>query len=157
MIHKEKAQALAALGIAAPLKDGVARVCATCPFLIANHGKPHPAKWYSRGNIRRLWNGLRTGDAPGMICHSSDHNNAEYGGKGNVKPGVEQDCAGALLLLYQNANAVAAGRPQPFQPPLTKATLANLALKLLLGALPEVEDRSAEIGLPWIIRRKRNR
>jgi hypothetical protein len=85
------------------------RVCATCPWRTANHGKPHPAKWYSIANLRRLWNGLRTAKAPGMICHSTDPKNVEYGGDAPVKPGHEMECGGALYLLIQNIERVRRG------------------------------------------------
>ncbi len=125
------------------------RVCETCPFLIKNHRKKHAAKWYAVGNLRRLWNGIRTGRAPGMICHSSDPDSASYGGSGNIRPGHEADCAGALLLVLANMNAISADRPQPFQPPLTKPKIADVLWLYLTGSLPKVEDRVSEVGLPW--------
>ncbi len=124
------------------------RVCETCPWLRKNHGLKHPAKWYTKGNIKRLWNGLRTANAPGMVCHSTDPDNADYGGKGNVRPDFrKQECAGALILVIQNVNAVSAGLPQPNQPPLTKAGLAHYVSRYLFGGLPAVEDRK-DVGLP---------
>ncbi len=125
------------------------RVCASCPFLKSNHRKPHPAKWYQVANLRRLWNGLRTGNAPGMICHSSDPKSAEYGGSGNIQPGKEHECAGALILQLVNMNALAASRPQPHQPPLTRARIADIAWLYMTGTLPAVENRADELGLPW--------
>jgi hypothetical protein len=125
------------------------RVCQTCPWLKKNHGVKHQAKWYTKANIRRLWNGLRTGKAPGMVCHSTDPNNSDYGGKGTVRPDFEpQECAGALILQIQNVNAISAGLPQPHQPPLTKWRLAQLVERHIFGGFPEVEDRADEVGLP---------
>jgi hypothetical protein len=129
------------------------RVCASCPFLIENHGKPHPAKWYSTGNLRRLWNGLRSGRAPGMVCHATDPDSKGYGGTAEIRPGRESQCAGAWLLILQNANAFSAGKPQPFQPPLARSVLAEIAWKLITGTLPDVEDRGSEVGLPPMRRR----
>ncbi len=144
-------QALAALNIPAPMQpDKTLRVCETCPFLIKNHRKPHAAKWYNVGNLRRLWNGLRTGNAPGMVCHSKDPASIFYGGSGDVKPGKEQECAGALLLILVNMNAVGADKPQPFTPPLTKAVIRSYAARYIFGAIPSVEDRSKDVGLPWL-------
>ncbi len=127
------------------------RVCETCPFLVKNHGKKHEAGWYTRTNIRRLWSGLRSGKAPGILCHSSDPQNEDYGGGGKVKPGHEHECAGALLLLAQNINALSAGSPEPFQPGLKRPAIAWFLERHLFsqGKWPDVEDRSGEVGLPW--------
>jgi hypothetical protein len=143
--------ALAALGIAAPMQPGkTLRVCETCPFMLTNHRQRHDAGWYTVGNLRRLWNGLRTGKAPGMVCHSTDPDSKYYGGKGDIKPGKKAECAGALLLILTNMNAIADDRPQPHTPGLTKAAVANWAWKYLMRAIPAVEDRSADVGLPWM-------
>jgi hypothetical protein len=145
-----KRAALAALGIPTPFSPGkTLRVCESCPFLKRNHRQRHDAGWYTVANLRRLWNGLRTSNAPGMVCHSTDPESKFYGGKGDVKPGKKSECAGVLLLILQNMNAIADGRPQPFQPPLTKATIANFAWRHVCGAIPGVEDRSEDVGLPW--------
>lgn len=125
------------------------RTCETCPWLVKNHRKKHPAKWYTVANLRRLWNGLRTGKAPGMVCHSTDHESKYYGGKGEIKEGRKSECAGALLLILQNMNAISAGKPQPFQPPLAKCVIADFTWRYLTDTLPAVEDRSSDVGLPW--------
>ncbi len=75
--------------------------CATCPWLTENHGKRHPAGWYRASNLRRLWNGLRSGRAPGMICHSTDPRNTDYGGSQPVSPGHERECIGATTLIQR--------------------------------------------------------
>jgi hypothetical protein len=125
------------------------RVCETCPWLTKNHGRKHPAKWYTTTNLRRLWTGLRTGNAPGMTCHSSDPRSNEYGGKGDIKPGKVHECGGALNLIIANINAISAGTEQPHQPPLSKRTLAHYVERCLFRTLPAVEDRSTEVSLPW--------
>lgn len=134
------------------------RVCATCPWLTVNHGKKHPAAWYkqhdiegwnTKANLRRLWTGLRTGEAPGMVCHSSDSESLSYGGKEGIKPGHKHECTGSLLLMFGNVNAFGEGQPQPFQPPLTKPVIADLIWRKLVGQLPVIEDRLADVSLPW--------
>lgn len=70
------------------------KACAACPFRISNHGRKHPENYYSKGNRRRLWNGLRTGDAPGMTCHPTDPQNQPV-----AERVVTRECAGAMLLL----------------------------------------------------------
>ncbi len=49
------------------------RPCSSCPWLIANHGRPHPDGWNTKRNRDRLWAKLRTGDS--MSCHKTDVSN----------------------------------------------------------------------------------
>lgn len=127
------------------------KICATCPWRVVNHGKPHPAGWYRLSNLKRLWAGLRSGRAPGMICHSTDPKNAEYGGNAPIKPGHENECGGALYLLVRNMNAVSEGKPQPFTPPLTKPCMRMLVERhLFSGGLEVMPPESPnDVGLPW--------
>lgn len=126
----------------------IPRVCATCPWRTANQGKPHPAGWFRKSNLLRLWAGLRSGRAPGMICHSTDPKNVEYGGDANVKPGHESECGGALYLLIENMNAAGKGEPEPHQPPLTKRCKAQLLERHLFGGGLSVEPPDGELSVP---------
>jgi hypothetical protein len=136
-------------------------VCATCPWRIANHGKPHPAKWYAIKNLRRLWNGIRTGEAPGMICHSTDAESAEYG---STKPApataTPRECGGVILLVRREVNLLnrtpkwADYRRARGRDALTKSGLAYWVNRHIFGAMEgrpipavTVDDESA-IGLP---------
>lgn len=119
------------------------RVCNDCPFLSKNHGKPHPAKWFSTSNIRRLWNGLRKGNAPGMVCHMTDPENTSYGGTIEMKEGQRaSECAGALMMVYRCVNAFNDGHESPVHPPMTKAGLRYWVERYLFqgiyGRLPEI-------------------
>lgn len=71
--------------------------CAQCPWRTSNQGKRHPGGWYTKANLRRLWVGMRRGEA--MTCHPTDPNNPVPDG---VKPAPENaqtiECAGALIL-----------------------------------------------------------
>lgn len=82
--------------------DGVAdKACAACPWRTVNHGKPHPDGWYTDANRKRLWNGLRTGDAPGMTCHPTDPLNQPVGDST-----VTRECAGAWLIIARECAAL---------------------------------------------------
>lgn len=78
--------------------------CAGCPWRTANHGKRHPDGWYTKANLRRLWTGLRTGEAPGMSCHPTDPNNpvseaAQAAGYKEAPDHAEvRECAGSVIL-----------------------------------------------------------
>jgi hypothetical protein len=131
--------------------DKTPRICDTCPWRVVNHGKPHKAGWYRLSNLKRLWAGLRSGRAPGMICHSTDPKNTEYGGSAPVKPGHEAQCGGALYLMIRNMNAISKGEPQPIQPPLAKRCVAQLVEKHLFGGGVAVipPENESDIGVPW--------
>ena len=132
-------------------EDKALRICATCPWRVVNHGKPHKAGWYRLANLKRLWAGLRSGRAPGMICHSTDPKNGEYGGSAPIKPGHEAACGGAMFLLLRNVNAAGAGKPQPIQPPLTKRCMAQLLERHLFeGGLSVIPpENENDVGVPW--------
>lgn len=79
--------------------------CVGCPWLTANHGrKPDPDGWYTAANLKRLWAGLRTGEAPGMSCHPTDPRNpvspaqAAAGGKAAPEHSVMRECAGSVIV-----------------------------------------------------------
>lgn len=83
--------------------------CAACPWRKSNMGKRHAAGWYTRANLKRLWQGLRTGDAPGMTCHPTDSDNPQPPGSKPVPAGVEtRECAGSLLLIVRELRAMEA-------------------------------------------------
>lgn len=131
-------------------------VCATCPWRTSNHGKPHPEKWYATANLRRLWDGLRRGEAPGMICHSTDPDSIHYGGEKAVRPGHERHCAGALILIQTEMDALKdapslRAYQQARHKPLTRdggAAWAWRILTVLGGTSFRVDDAEA-VGLPW--------
>lgn len=86
--------------------------CAQCPWRKSNCGKKvttgeMPYGWYSEKNLRRLWSGLRTGEAPGMTCHPTDSDNPTPNGRKPTSDGVEKhECAGALLLIQRELSLV---------------------------------------------------
>jgi hypothetical protein len=75
--------------------------CQACPWLTKNHGKRHPEKYYSDANRRRLWGGMRTGDAPGMTCHPTDPENQPI--RDDVRT---RECTGAWILLMREQQAL---------------------------------------------------
>lgn len=80
--------------------DGMAdKACAACPWRTVNHRKPHPDGWYTDANRKRLWNGLRTGNAPGMTCHPTDPLNQPVGDST-----VTRECTGAWLIIARECH-----------------------------------------------------
>lgn len=90
------------MGNRTAIAPAAARPCAACPWLLANHGRRHPDGWYRATNLRRLWAGLRTGEAPGMSCHPTDPDNPVPEGWRGVPVGtVTRECAGAQTLVQR--------------------------------------------------------
>lgn len=129
-------------------------VCATCPWRKQLQGTKHPAGWYKLTNIKRLWNGIRTGNAPGMVCHSSDPGSIEYGSTKVIPENVEKrECAGALQLIYHELHVVQdytdlkeyrKRRVAPF----TKAAIAHWFSRTIFGKPPAIVTCD-DVGLPW--------
>lgn len=90
------------------------RACADCPWRKSNQGKRHPHGWFSKKNLRRLWNGIRTGNAPGMTCHPTDTGIVvPEAWPVQAKPGTTtKECAGALLLVQRELRSM----EQPITP-----------------------------------------
>jgi hypothetical protein len=94
------------------------KACKTCPFLLANFGKPNPPgydpekmnaertdggqfhDWYSLKNLRRIWaEGMRHGEV--LQCHATDPNAEVYGGK-RTASGSERVCVGVLAVVLRH-------------------------------------------------------
>lgn len=79
--------------------------CASCPWMLANAGKPTAHGWYTKTNLRRLWSGLRRGER--MTCHGTDPDNEPLPGKAAPKDGhPTAECTGALVLIQRELQRV---------------------------------------------------
>lgn len=73
--------------------------CQHCPWREANHGKRTPWGFYTAANLRRLWNGIRRGNA--QSCHPTDASHPDHVAAG-AKPGAKtKECAGSVILVYR--------------------------------------------------------
>lgn len=81
------------------IQDALPQPCAHCPWRISNQGTPHPHGFFDKANIRRLWDGLRKGDAPGMSCHPTDPRMAEFEGYEGTSDKTMHECAGSLIVI----------------------------------------------------------
>lgn len=77
------------------------KACAECPWRIANQGKkPDPHKFYTKGNLARLWNRLRQGDR--MSCHPTDPRMAEWSGyEDQGDRTTANECTGSLVVVQR--------------------------------------------------------
>jgi hypothetical protein len=74
--------------------------CKHCPWRLSNQGKRHQHGFYTKANLRRLWNGLRRGER--MTCHPTDPAMAEFEGyEGTAERHVTHECAGAQILVQR--------------------------------------------------------
>lgn len=90
--------------------------CDACPWRVSNQGRRTSGGWYTKKNLRRLWAGLRGGDAPGMTCHPTDPDNPPADDGSQAPEGTEtKECFGALLLVAREIHVLndCAGAPDP--------------------------------------------
>ena len=141
--------------------------CAQCPWRLSNQGKPHKFGFYTKGNLRRLWNQIRGGGRE-QGCHLTDPSHPDHVAVG-AKPGAKaQECPGSVIVVLREAKkmANADGRIEPEGVERYMATRRNglkkngiaywLISRIQLGGvpivggpkLPEVDVDDTEIGLP---------
>lgn len=141
--------------------------CDQCPWRRSNHGRRSPGGFYTKKNLRRLWNELRRGGHP-QSCHLTDPNHPDHVAAGAPKNAKPQECPGSVVLIVRELLRLAKGgtlvgkqhidnylldRPQG----LTRTGLAYWLIQrasplagTLLGGrpLPEIEAEDAAVGLP---------
>lgn len=133
--------------------------CNSCPWLTANHGKPHPDGWYTARNRARLWAGLRRGEA--MSCHKTDPANPVPEGCTPVPEGTTvHECTGGLILQQREVMKVSAvGGPRPYRKAhkagLTVPGILRVVERIMFGGVPVIgglpvtkPDLNAEVSHP---------
>ena len=91
--------------------------CSACPWRITNHGKKNEWGFYTKANVRRLWNQIRGADRSGechpQSCHPTDPGHPDHIAAG-AKPGsVPKECPGSVILVYrelEKLKAIADGK-----------------------------------------------
>lgn len=74
--------------------------CEQCPWRTSNHGKRHTFGFFTKANLRRLWNQIRRGGRP-QSCHMTDASHPHHVACG-AKPGsAVKECAGAAILAIR--------------------------------------------------------
>lgn len=148
------------------------RACAQCPWRLSNQGTRHPHGFYTKANLKRLWNGLRSGKAPGMSCHPTDPRMAEFSGYEETADRERTyECAGSVILLLRETFRFQAichemdqqGRKDSLREyrrrmpqGLTKEGMGEIVWRLLAGGSPLARELRAsaaalddlEIGYP---------
>lgn len=147
------------------------KACAQCPWRLSNHGKKHAGGFYTKTNLKRLWNQLRGGGKP-QSCHLTDPSHPDHIASG-CRPGAEaRECTGSVLVVLREikrmANAenyISAEETKKYLVERKKHGLTKHGLKywiidrIQLGGvplfggpkIPEV-DEDTEVGLPEYLR-----
>lgn len=80
--------------------------CDQCPWRTANHGKRTPWGFYTKSNLTRLWNQIRSGINP-QGCHPTDPGHPDHVAAG-AKPGsTPRECAGSVILIMREMRRMA--------------------------------------------------
>lgn len=76
--------------------------CSECPWRLANQGRRSKNAFYTKTNLRRLWNGLRRGER--MTCHPTDPRMVEFEGyEKTIDRTNTYECTGAVILVQREA------------------------------------------------------
>jgi hypothetical protein len=82
------------------------RPCEQCPWRLTNHGKKHRFGFYTKSNLRRLWNQVRGGGNK-QSCHLTDPAHPDHVAVG-AKPGAKaQECPGSVIIVLREVKQMA--------------------------------------------------
>lgn len=152
----------------------MSKPCAQCPWRLSNQGKPHPHKFYSMANLRRLWNQIRKADGgDAQSCHMTDPSHPEHVAAG-AKPGAKaQECPGSVIIIRRELRRMANEKGEitvegweRYRSERAKRGLTKTGMRWwgisracfggvpFVGGpkLPEVDEADPEIGLPEVLR-----
>lgn len=144
--------------------------CAQCPWRLTNQGKPHPHGFYTKANLRRLWNQIR-GGGRAQSCHLTDPSHPDHVAAGAKEGAQAQECPGSVILVRREVAQMADGggvvraegvkrylavrRNGLTKPGVLYWCVQRIALAgTFVGGepIPEVDDHDAAIGLPEALR-----
>lgn len=72
--------------------------CAQCPWRLSNQGKRHFGSFYTKANLRRLWNQVRGGGAK-QSCHLTDPSHPDHIKAGAKETSEAVECPGSVILI----------------------------------------------------------
>lgn len=151
-----------------PLKNP----CPQCPWRTSNQGKRHFGHFYTKVNLRRLWNQIRKGGGM-QSCHLTDPQHPDHIAAGCKEDSVARECPGSVILVLREVakmanekNVVDTPGMEAYQKSRKKYGLTKSGLRYWLieriqmggvaffggPKLPEVNVDDAEIGLPEDLR-----
>lgn len=80
--------------------------CAQCPWRKANQGKKHRHGFYTKANLRRLWNEIRGGGGV-QSCHLTDPSHPDHIDAGAKPDAKAQECPGSVILVLREVRKMA--------------------------------------------------
>jgi len=146
-------------------------VCAQCPWRLSNQGKPHQNGFYTKKNLKRLWNQIRGGGGA-QSCHLTDPRHPDHIAAGCPKNAAVQECPGSVILIMRELERMADKKGVVSDASLERyLKTRRLGLKrlgilywvvqriqlagvpIVGGAkLPDVDVADREIGLPQFLK-----
>lgn len=88
------------------VEEAAPHPCGACPWRTENQGKRHQHGFYTKKNLRRLWAGLRRGEA--MTCHPTDPRMAEFDGYEKCADASKtKECTGSIILVQRELQRAA--------------------------------------------------
>jgi len=141
--------------------------CAQCPWRTANQGKRHFGSFYTKANLRRLWNQIRGGGSA-QSCHLTDPSHPDHIKAGAKGTSEAVECPGSVIVIKRELRKMADGNgtiddvtlaqyKKTRKRGLTKTGILYWVVsRIQFGGvpvvgnakLPEVDDEDPEIGLP---------
>lgn len=80
--------------------------CAQCPWRKSNHGKKHRFGFYTKANLRRLWNQIRQGGGV-QSCHLTDPSHPDHVAVGTKLDAKAQECPGSVIVVLREVGKMA--------------------------------------------------
>lgn len=82
------------------------KACAQCPWRKSNQGKKHKFGFYTKANLRRLWNQIRGGGGQ-QSCHLTDPSHPDHVSVGAKATATAQECPGSIVLISRELKQMA--------------------------------------------------
>lgn len=147
--------------------SNLTKPCAQCPWRRANQGKRHAFSFYTKANLRRLWNQVRGGGAA-QSCHLTDPTHPDHIAAGCKPISEARECPGSVIVVLREVGKMANAEKviedggiarylRERKKGLTKRGILYWVVQRIqmagvpfLGGvkLPEVDVDDEEIGLP---------
>lgn len=147
------------------------RPCDQCPWRLSNQGKKHKFGFYTKTNLKRLWNQIR-GGGKAQSCHMTDPSHPDHVAVGAKPDAKAKECPGSVILIRRELEFLGGSecyvteeRLKSYQADKSKRRLTKSGLRYWLlerasvftgtpmggVPLPNVDPTDSEIGLPdWI-------
>lgn len=87
------------------MSDTPKKPCAQCPWRLTNQCKSSPGGFYTKRNLRRMWNQLRRGGNR-QSCHLTDPGHIDHIAAGAPFNATPQECPGSAILIVRELKRI---------------------------------------------------